>query len=340
MKNIVAIVTVLIICLISRQVFCQSVTSESAIKVSETETLLSVQRIEINNSIFTLKYDYKANNSDVLGIIIPKIWSNSTSNIGAMIVSNKDENSKDQLIFDVWSKKRFGKLATTLEVGRIVNFSRNSYNYFGTRLSYGNLSTEIYVMPKHSINGGLTKNTSYYAWLAFHPKHTFVALGKQDKQYWAYGGTKGLDHFGNFTLVNYQPETKNFWFKSQTAFGEINKNFFCQENYILAASYLTVPTFFYIHFSPIVTKGSLTLKVEGRRTGNVQNYEVMMGKQLDNDLFGFAIGINSECCKTSCNLAPSFELYKSWKNSMGQCIVELRYDHLYKALYAFLVIKY
>jgi hypothetical protein len=340
MKNIIAIIIVFVFCSVLNQAIGQSVNLESTIKVDKTGTLLSIQRVEVKNSTFTLKYDYRANGSDVLGIIIPKIWSNATSSLSGMIVKNGDGNSKDQFAFDIWGNKKFGKLAAMLEAGRIVSPASKPWDFIGTRLAYGNFTAEAYVIAKHPMNQRLTKNDLYYAWIAYHPDHAFVALGKQDRQYWGYAGTKGLSRFGNFTFVNYQPETKNFWFKSQTGFGEINQKFFCQENYILATSYLTVPLFYYLHFSPIVTKGTLTVKVEGRQTAGFQNYEVMMGKQLSNNLFGFAVGINSEYNKIDLNLSPSFELYKSWKNNIGQCIVELRYDQLYKVCSAFLVIKY
>ena len=340
MKNIIAIIIVFIVCSVLNQVIGQSVNLESTIKVDKTGTLLSIQKVEVKNSTFTLKYDYKANGSDVLGIIIPKIWSNSTSSLSGMIVKNGDGTSKDQFAFDVWGNKKFGKLAVMLEAGRIVSPASKPWDFIGTRLAHGNFTAEAYIIAKHPMNQRLTKDDLYYAWIAYHPNHAFVALGKQDRQYWGYAGTKGLSRFGNFTFVNYQPETKNFWFKSQTAFGEINQKFFCQENYILATSYLTVPLFYYLHFSPIVTKGTLTIKVEGRQTAGLQNYEVMMGKQLSNNLFGFAVGINSEYNKVDLNLSPSFELYKSWKNNIGQCIVELRYDQLHKICSAFLVIKY
>ena len=259
MKNIIAIIIVFIICSVSNQVIGQSVNLESTIKADKTGTLLSVQRIEVKSSTLTLKYDYKANGNDVLGIIIPKIWSNSTSCISGMIVKNGDGNSKDQFAFDVYGNKKFGKLAVMLEIGRIVSRASNPGDFIGTRLAHGNFTAEAYIIAKHPINQRLTKDDLYYAWIAYHPNHAFVALGKQDRQYWGYAGTKGLSRFGNFTFVNYQPETKNFWFKSQTGFGEINQKFFCQENYIVAASYLTIPLFYYLLFSPIVTNGTLTL---------------------------------------------------------------------------------
>ena len=339
MKNILTIIA-LIICFVSNQAISQSVDLESTIKSDKTGTLLSVQRIEVTNPTFTLRYDYKLSGNDVLGIIFPKIYSNATSSLSGMIVKNGDGNSNDQFIFDVWGNKKFGKLTTALDLGHIVSRVSKPHYFIGTRLSYGNFTAEGYIVSKHPINQRLEKTDYYYAWIAYHTTYTFTAFGKQDKQYWGYAGTKGLKHFGNFTFLNYQPETNNFWFKSQTGFGEINQKFFCQENYIVATSYFTVPLFYYLHFSPLVTKGTLTIKVEGRRTAGIQNYEAMLGKQLGNNLLGFAAGINSEYSNKNLNLAPSFEIYKTWKNSLGQCIVELRYDQVYKVCSAYLVVRY
>ncbi|HZJ40662.1 MAG TPA: hypothetical protein VFD16_00130 [Candidatus Saccharimonadales bacterium] len=340
MKNIFVIIAILIVCLSSNQSTGQSVNLESAIKANGSGTLLSVQRIEITNPIFTLKYDYKASGGDVLGIIIPNVWSNSTSNLSGMIIKTGDGNSHDQFAFDAMINTKFGKLNALFEAMHVVNSYKDPWNFIGARLTYGNFTTEAYIATKHLDNQGLAQGNAYYTWVAYHPKHAFVALGKQEQQYWGYIGTKELQRFGSFAFINYQPETKNFWFKSQTGFGAINQKFFCQENYILATSYLTITPFYYLHFSPIVTKGTLTVKIEGKQAADIQNYEIMLGKQLGNNLFGFATGINSEYNKTVLKLSPSFELYKSWKTKLGQCIVELRYDHLHQMGSAFFVIRY
>lgn len=340
MKNIVVIITFLIASLISNYSASQSVNLESTIKANGSGDLLSVQRIEVINPAFTLKYDYKANGGDVLGIILPNIWSNSKSNLSGMIIKTGDGNSRDQFAFDAIINTKFGKLTALFDAMHIANSYKDPWDFIGTRLSYGNFTVEAYLATEHQDSRGRMQSKAYYAWVAYHPEHAFIALGKQERQYWGYIGTKELERFGSFAFMNYQPETKNFWFKSQTGFGEINHKFFCQDNYVVATSYLTITPFYYLHFSPIITKGTVTLKIEGRQTAGIQNYEVMLGKQLGNNSFGFATGINSQYYKNDLNLSPSFELYKSWKNKLGQCIVELRYDQLYQIGSAFLVIKY
>jgi len=329
MKNILIIA--MLVCLVS-QAFGQSVNLESTIRIDTAKTELSVQRIEINTSKFTLKYDYKATANDVLGIIIPKIWSNANNTLSGMIVKIGD-NRNNQFAFDSWLTKKIGKLSFMTEVGRIVSRVSKPIDYAGVRLTANILTVEAYLAERS------TKGNYFLGWAAYHPEHAFIAVGKQDQQLWGFAGTKVFNHFGHFTLASYQPKTGNFWFKSQTGFGEINQQFFSQENYEIATSYFCVPIFFYKHFSPLATKGTYSLKIEGKRTAGLQNYELMMGKKIGDKGLGLAVGINSEY-KSVLNMAPSFELYKAWKTIAGQYIIELRYDQLSQACSAYLVVRY
>jgi hypothetical protein len=197
-------------------------------------------------------------------------------------------------------------------------------------------------VASHTYLERLNSNDAVYTWLAYHPEHLFVSLGlqyNQRRQYWGMFGTKNFEKFGNFTFLNYQPESGNFWFRSQAGFGEIDQSFFSQDLYIFASSYLIVPAFFFQHFSPISSKGSYSLKLDGRRTNGVHNYELIMGKKVGNDFVRMAVGVNSEY-RDNLRLAPSIELYKDWKGGNGRIIVELRYDLLYKNLNAYLVVRY
>lgn len=318
----------------------QSVNLENSFKVDTLSSQVLTQRIEISTPTISFKYDYKANGRDVLGVIMPKIISDSTSSWGGVILKSGDGNEEDQFAFDTWASKKWGKFSATVELGRIVSPASKPWDFAGTRLSYRNFTTEFYALSYHPMLGEkMTKQDATYGWLAYHPKHAFIAVGKQDRQYWGFVGTKNLKRFGNFTFINYQPETGNFWFRSQSGFGEINQKFFCQDSYVEGTSYMVVPVFYYKHFSPICTKGEYSLKVDGRRTNGVQNYEIMMGKKIGDELLRVAVGINSEY-QTDLRLAPSFELYKSWKFNDWQGTVELRYDLLYKTLNGYLIVRY
>ncbi len=325
---------------ISNQAVAQSANLESTIKIDTSASQVLIQRIEIVTKQVTIKYDYKAKDRDVIGLIFPTIYSDSTTTISGMAVKMGDGDRSDQYVADLWVTKQFGQFKTMLEVGRIVSLEAIPWDYAGTRLSYGNFTVEAYAMGYHPVTEKLGKNDSYFGWAAFHPQHAFVAVGQQDNGYWFFAGTRNLKDFGSLSFLNYNKANGNFWFRSQNAFGDVNQKFYALDNYIDATSYMVVPIFFYKHFSPIASKGNLAIKVDGRRTNGIQNWELIGSKKIGNDWVRLAAGINSEFKEDKMRYAPSFELYKAFTKPYGKFIAELRYDFLYNTFSAYLIVKY
>ncbi len=338
MKKIIIIVIGIV--MMQNLVNAQNVNLESSIiSDSAHKTMVSFQRVEVKTKLLNLKYDYKAEGKDVLGIIIPKIWSDSLNTLSAMIVKSGDGGKSDQFTFDLWSQNKIGLFNSVIEVGRVVGANNIPKDFFGGRLNYRNFTAEFYEVLSHPINEGISSSDLNYGWVAYHPKYSFFALGKQNNQYWAFAGTKNLKNFGMFNFVNYQPKTGNFWFRTQSGFGEINQDFFSQQTYVDGTQYLVVPLFYSKHFSPICAKGTYSLRVDGRKTGSIQNYEAIMGKEIGGNWFRLAAGITSEY-HNELRIAPSFELYKDWKSKYGRVITEIRYDMLYCAVSIYLTVKY
>ncbi len=341
MKKLAVIIMMLLIAVgINNQAAAQSANLESTIKIDTSASQVLIQRLEFTTKQVVLKYDYKANDRDVIGLIFPTIWSDSTTSISGMAVKMGDGNRSDQYIADLWVNKQFGQFRAMLEVGRIVSFEAAPWDFAGTRLSYGNFTVEAYAMGYHPVTEKFNKSDSYFGWVAYHPKHAFVALGQQDNGLWAFAGTRNLKDFGSLSFLNYNKENGNFWFRSQSAFGEVNQNFYDLNTYIDATSYMVVPIFFYKHFSPIAAKGNLAVKVDGRRTNGVQNWELIGSKKIGNDWVRLAAGINSEFKDDKVRYAPSFELYKAFNKPYGKFIAEVRYDFLYNTFSAYLIVKY
>lgn len=340
-KNI--IISVLCI-LASSQIISQNINLESTVILDSTSSQISTQRIEVKTNGFTFKYDYKKNGRDVIGLIFPPFLADSNCSLSAMIVKIGDNSRHDQFAFDVWAKRRFKLFEATLEAGRISSQTDNPIDYAGARLSSKKITIEFYGLTYHPLIGEkINSQDAGHGWIAYHPERFYVALGKQDHDYWAFFGTKNRRSFGNFTFANYQPKTKNFWWRSQFGWGEINQSFFNQDLYLEGTSYLVVPVFYYKHFSPICAKGEYSLKLEGRRNGSMQTYETMIGKRIGNDIFRLAVGVNSSFLEGKTNslrCAPSFEAYKSWKKDKNQVIVELRYDLLSQLASAYLIFRY
>jgi len=330
--------------LISGQLLSQNINLESTIVSDSVSNQISTQRIEVKTAGLTFKYDYKKNSRDVIGLIFPAFLADSFSSLSAMIVKIGDNGRDDQFAFDVWAKRRFQHLEATLEVGRMGSQAADPIDYVGTRLSGRKLTIEFYELTYRSFFGEkIGSHDASYGWIAYHPEHAYIAIGKQDQDYWAFFGTKNRKRFGNFTFADYQPKTKNFWWRSQFGWGEINQGFFNQDLYLEGTSYMVIPVFYYKHFSPICAKGEYALKLEGRRNGPVQTYEAMLGKRIGNDIIRLAVGANSSFLEETANslrIAPSFEAYKAWRGKSGQVIAELRYDLLNRMGSAYLVLRY
>ena len=318
-----------------------NVTSESTVKSDSNVYNVPVQKLEISNNDFKIRYDFKAGGPDIAGVFIPKIISDSSNNLGCALIKTGDGNKKDQLVTDLWANRTWGKkLYTGIEVGRIVGPTNKPWDFIVSKVSYGPFTAEGGILAYHPLTDGINSKDAIYAWAAYHPEHAYVALGKQINTYWAFVGTKNLKKFGNLTFGNYDTKTNNFWFKSQTGLGEINQGFFSQDMYIEATSYLVVPPFFYKHFSPLTTKGTYSIKMEGRRTNGVHGYEVMGGQIIGNNILQLGVGINSEYKNDKLKLGPAIELYKSWKIDNLKGSIELRHDFLYQATSAYITIKY
>ncbi|MDD3285325.1 MAG: hypothetical protein PHG95_01685 [Patescibacteria group bacterium] len=329
--------------IMSRGAMGQSVNIESAIS-ADTSAHLGVLKTEVQTSIANFRYDYKATASDVLGVTFPKIWSDSITKISGMVVKIGDEIN-NQFAFDGWVTSKINRFSVMGEVGRMIGKNQIPWDYVGMRVANKWFTAEAYGLGYHPVHSSWDNGGVVYAWAAYHPEHLFVSagvqVGRDYEQYWGFVGTKNIGRFGNFSFVNYDVKTGNFWFRTQSGFGEINDKFFCQDLYIEATSYMVVPIFFYKHFSPISTKGTYALKIDGRRVGNVDNYELIISKNINHGWLAVATGINSELIDGEWRFAPSLEAYKCWNTKdRGSLIVEFRYDVLYKTASAYLVVRY
>lgn len=334
-KNIITII--LTVC--SFIASAQTISSETDFRVNSDGASVPMQKIQFASEKIIVKYDYKLSGNNVLGVILPKIWHNETSDVNVMLINAGRQNSNDSYTIDIYANKSFKNFKVMIDMGRSVSKTKLPSDFAGGMISNKNFTLEAYIVTKHPLFGRkIEKSDPIYAWAAYHPENAFIALGSNNGSLWAFAGTKKLKDFGTFTAMNYDPKSKNFWIKSQSGFGEINQNFFAQETYAVAAEYLTIPLFFSRHFSPICAKGTYALKLEGKKVGKTHNYEVMISKMLSQNNIGLALGINSEYVSTL-KLAPSIEAYKMLKIGGLQSTIELRYDMIYNSFSGYFVFK-
>jgi len=344
MKKLVIILVAVITLTLNLTVKAQTkLITETTLIYDKTQGGIPLNRLEIKDPLFDIKYDYKAdlitNKSvnDIFGLDIPKIIDKKTFSLGAGFIKRGDWNKDDQIILYVYGAKKFGELNWNLETGRNFGALTQPWDYVMSRVSFRNFTAEGCVTSPNQLFAPSYKKL--YGWIAYHPEHVFVATGNEISRNWFFIGTKKYANFGNFTFANYDRDNGNFWFRSQFGFQDVNQNFYCQSNYLVATSYLNIPLFFYKHFAPMSTKGKYAFKFEGKRVGKLENYETSFGRQFGK--YGqVALGLTSQNIpqmKSGLLLEYYKEicLYNHFK-----CSTEFRYEKINSRLSGFITMQY
>lgn len=316
--------------------------SETTLSYDKLQGGIPLNRFEITNSSFSVKYDYKVDLingktvNDVFGIFFPKIINKPTFSLDGALIKLGDWNNNDQLIFDLAATKKLGPLTVSLEIGRAIGVKITPWDYVLSRVSHRLFTIESGVLSDDHLFALSQKKL--YGWIAFHPKHFYIATGNEISRNWFFFGTKQYKNFGSFTCADYDRDNGNFWFRSQFGFIDANQKFYSQENYIIATSYLNVPPFFYRHFSPMSTKGKYTLKLDGKRVGKLETYEITTGRQFGK--YGqIAIGLNNENFNKK-RVGLILEYYKEFTLKNFKASAELRYQQLDSRFYGFITLSY
>lgn len=343
MKSCAAFILIITIIGLTQSMEAQTrFSSETTICYDKSQGGIPLNRIEIRNPLFDVKYDYRvdlANGSaanDVFGIYLPKIIKGKTWSLDGALIKQGDWNRDDQLIIDLVLKKAYGPIGVSLELGRGIGIKNIPWDFTVSRISSRWFTIEGAIFSPDFLFAPSQKKL--YGWIAYHPKHFFLAAGNEISRNWFLFGTKNYKRFGNFTFMNYDRDNGNFWFRSQFGFQKINQKFYSQENYLISANYLMIPCFFYRHFSPMSTKGLYALKFDGKRVGKLETYEVSIGRQFGR--YGqICVGINNE------NFLPNrigwiAEYYKEFCLKNFQAIAELRYEQLTGRFYEYITLAY
>ncbi len=316
--------------------------SETTLCYDKTQSGIPLNRIEVSNQKFSLKYDYKVDLvkntrvNDVFGIFLPKFIDKKSFNFGAGLIKLGDGDRGDQTIIDLAAQKKFRSLIIDLEVGRAFSVETKPWDFVVARASHKLFTTEGGILSPDPLYANSQKKL--YGWVAFHPEHYFVAVGNEISRDWVVFGTKKFGDFGNLTIANYDRDNGNFWFRSQFGFVDVNQKFYSQENYVISSSYLIVPPFFYKHFSPMSTKGKYAFKFDGRRVNKFDVYEVSFGRQFGK--YGqVAIGMTNENFHKE-RVGLLLEYYKEFTLKDFKVSTEFRYEQLTNKFYGFVTLNY
>jgi hypothetical protein len=260
-----------------------------------------------------------------------KIITTEKFNLGAGLLEAGDWNNSSLLVANTFGKYQFKGWSLAGEYRHIFLGESKLNEHLLARFE-----NKLF-----TVEGMLAVNDSVepYAWVAIHPEKFYAAIGFETTRTWAAIGTKGWNNFGNLTFGDYDWKTGNFWIRSQTGIGEINKGFFNQDLYNLALNYFVIPSFFYLHLSPLSTKGTRTFKVDIARTNGVYAIELAYGRQIGK-IFQTAVGMTSKITDSQVKIAPMIEVYKDWQLTGFKAIMELRYEFLSKQLLGYITLRY
>jgi hypothetical protein len=215
-------------------------------------------------------------------------------------------------------------IRTDLGASSVVNGTRRFSNI--TKISHPHFTLEEGTLSQD----GFFHKTDLFWWAAAHTEHMYAAAGRcaatpdQDKAAWrAFAGVHGFKDFGTFNFWQYNPNTGEFWFKSQTGVGSANQQFYSLSNFNDATSYLTLTPQYQKHFSPIVTKGSNTIKIEAKGGRKSMTLEAMFGKKTD--IIDVGAGVLATWKGDVQSAEPVLELYKGFDFGNFKGYLEGRY---------------
>lgn len=344
MKNtILSIVTGLIVLFSSTLQSQVKLLTETTSRFDKNDNTVITQRAELTLSKHLFfKYDYNNNLkgksvADVGMICFTEAVSTKNFLFEPSIITLGDPGNREMETFvDLYSKFTHKHFSFSVDFG--IGYSPiTAPRYFVLhRFSSKYVTAEGGFVSKHGPKTAAEMADSKYGWIAFHPKHFYLAVGNEIKTSWFFAGTKEMKNFGTFSFTSVNRENDDFWFRSQTGFIDVNQKFFSLDNYIVGTSYLTIPPFFYKHFSPISTKGLWSFKVDMKRSGSVERKEVIVGHQFGS--YGqVAIGFQNQLSDGN---GAVLEYFNSITSGGFSSSVELKYETLLKRVSAFIVASY
>jgi hypothetical protein len=319
------------------------ISTETTFQNDDVVSGVQIHRTQFNSDFLTIKYDYKVDLSnpanqvnDVLGIFVPAVKRNNLS-LDVGVIKLGDWNRGDELFGDVTLKNKFKDFSTTLEIGHSISKATAMRDYFIGRISHKIFTIEGGFLSDYGYSNISELMKKQYYWFAFHPEHAFVAVGNEIQRTWAILGSRDFKNVGTLSCGDYDRKTGDFWFRSQTGFGNVDQSFFSLENELFSTSYLVLPPFFYTHFGPIMTKGNYGFKIDGKKTGNLEKYEFEVSRKLGS-VGQLGLGWEREVPNTNGLIIEYFN--KVIIERVVKITLELKYETIYSRLSGFITTSY
>ena len=304
-------------------------TLESA-PANNTDKAVNFQRIKLMGDHFGIEYDFNGTKNDIGRISL------KDKNIGLNLYKGGDWSGEDILYSEAWKTLQSGKNSFLIDVG-MGHGNKTKPQYF----FIGNVVNDKLFLEAGLFAEGdkfFEPSESFYGYAGFDFDKVYAGVGKNPSQYVGVAGIKGFEDLGNLTYALYNPETKTWNVKSQTSFKNANQNFFNKGLFDYAGELFSVPPFFPPHFSPVMTKGDVTMKLMGNGDSKQTELEALVG--VDNAILPFAVGVNNLSKGGLNNTNFALELYKGFKGKGFDGYVEARYNARTGDITGYVVLNY
>lgn len=334
MKKSITVLLVVVITLVSVNLFSQTTfKTETTINADKESNRIDVQRFLFNSAPLNVRYDFKLNRNgktvnDLITVNVPKVIETKKFSLDLTGIKLGDKHSESEYFGDISAEIKIDSKSKFLcSFGAGFGPSQSPRIYGIGRYSLENVTLEAGVVSKKGFHNFDELTQDRYAWGAYHNEHIFVALGTEITRTWFLTGTKNFKDFGMFTLCDFDRASDDFWIRSQVGYKNANQAFFCQENYLVATSYLIVPPFPYLHFGPISTKAELlSFKVDISKKKANERIELIAGTQFGS-IGQFALGFVGERITHQPILGGvSMEYFNSLTIGKFKASVELHYE--------------
>lgn len=254
-----------------------------------TKDSYKLTRLQLDSKKATFKFDYKPENNgnnpaDMMSLTVKDI-----EGIDATIYKNGNGDRKD--IFYFQAAKVFKSDDNKILVHGGIGVSRG--NSWGTWIG-GQLDNEKYRIESIFFSpDALTAKTEkkfFISGSAEIADNYFVGYGNNDGKHVVDLGLINLEDVGNVTGISYDPRNDAWFFKSQTATGEVNKIVYSTAGNKMVHTDQTIASFYPQNLNNSVSKtaNGLTLKLQGSGDDKNTTLEVMPGFAVDG--YGFGVG--------------------------------------------------
>lgn len=295
-----------------------------------TDQALQFQRIKLMNDNFGVEYDFNKTKNDIARISL------KDKNIGLNLYNVGNLDGKDIAYWEAWKEFNEGKNSFLIDVGTGHGKTTLPQYFVIGRMSNDKTFLEAGIFNES--DKLFQPDKSLYGYAGYDFGDAYVGVGKNPDKYVGIAGIKGFEDLGNLTYALYNPETKSWNIKSQTSFKNANQKFFNKELFDYAGELFSVPPFFPVHFSPVMTKGDVTMKLMGNGDDKKTELEAMVG--IDNAIIPFGIGVNNLSKDGKNNTNFALELYKGFKAAGLDGYIEARYNARTGDINGYIVLNY